>query len=148
MVSKSATYGNLWRVVREGRCRPRLGGRKSLIGLKVAARYSARWAKNQDGPGYIYSFKRPTAPLGYSSTASFRSIDGACASRLGSAHGRTARRLSCSSDGNMTNTGSYNIVRREGGTPYDVTGRTAMRVVFNQQRRYRCHRLTQGYSPS
>jgi len=56
-----STYGNLWRLMNEGRIAPDAWQRRFLeLALKVSgAVQAARWAKTSDGTGYIYSFNGP-----------------------------------------------------------------------------------------
>src|SRR5215468_9046750 len=56
-----STYGNLLRLIREGRLPNHTWERHYLeLALKVSgAVQGARWAKTSDGTGYIYSFNGP-----------------------------------------------------------------------------------------
>ena len=56
-----STYGNLWRLMNEGRVpEDRWQRRFYELALKVSgAVQAARWASTRDGTGYIYSFNGP-----------------------------------------------------------------------------------------
>src|SRR5438034_7006604 len=56
-----STYGNLWRLMNEGRVPEHTWQRRYVeLALKVSgAVQAARWAKTSDGTGYIYSFNGP-----------------------------------------------------------------------------------------
>src|SRR5207253_220095 len=56
-----STYGNLWRLIVEGRVPDDTSERRYLeLALKVTgAVQAARWSKTADGTGYIYSFNGP-----------------------------------------------------------------------------------------
>src|SRR5947208_12720306 len=56
-----STYGNLWRLMREGRI-PHVEREKQLyeLALKVSgAVQAARWTRTANGKGFIYSFNGP-----------------------------------------------------------------------------------------
>src|SRR5204862_2603458 len=77
-----STYGNLWRLMNEGRIRENRAERDFYeLALKVSgAVQAARWQKTADGTGYIYSFNGPQS-LFVDTIRSCRSL--AIAHRLG-----------------------------------------------------------------
>jgi len=145
-----STYGNLWRLAREGRFETsaaELAGWE--LALKVSGAVQAvRWTQTDDGDGFIYSFNGPHS-LFADTIRSLRSL--ALAHQLGHrlmgehdepigllerlvAHARTTAR--------------YNVYFGKGRDRYDVRGRVAHESLFNtNDGRYRCASTQQGYSP-
>jgi hypothetical protein len=145
-----STYGNLWRLMNEGRVpEDRWQRRLYELALKVSgAVQAARWATTRDGSGYIYSFNGPQS-LFVDTIRSCRAL------ALAHQHGHV---LMSERDERVnllqrlvehaTNTARYNVWYGEGRDAYDVAGRTAHECVFNTNNGdYRCPSTQQGYSP-
>jgi len=145
-----STYGNLWRLMREGRI-PFDSNEKNFyeLALKVSgAVQGARWTQLDAGTGFIYSFNGPHS-LFVDTLRSLRSL--ALAYRLGhvlmSEHderisllGRLVAHAQC--------TARYNIFYGIGRDAFDVRGRTVHESIFNlNDGHYRCPSSQQGYSP-
>jgi unsaturated chondroitin disaccharide hydrolase len=145
-----STYGNLWRLMNEGRIAEHAWERRYYeLALKVSgAVQAARWAKTADGTGYIYSFNGPQS-LFVDTIRSCRSL--AVAHQLGHAlMGERDQRISLLARlvEHATNTARYNVWYGEGRDAYDVAGRTAHECVFNTNSGdYRAPSTQQGYSP-
>ena len=145
-----STYGNLWRLMNEGRMADDPWQRRYLeLALKTSgAVQAARWAKTSDGTGYIYSFNGPQS-LFVDTMRSCRSL--ALAHQLGHLlMGERDERINLLGRlvEHAANTARYNIWYGEGRDAYDVAGRTAHESVFNAQTGdYRCPSTQQGYSP-
>jgi hypothetical protein len=145
-----STYGNLWRLMREGRIPPDERENDFLeLALKVSgAVQAARWTEAKDGCGYIYSFNGPHS-LFVDTLRSLRAL--ALANQLGHVlMGEQDRKISlldrllC----HARTTARYNIFYGEGRDIYDVPGRTAHESIFNcNDGSYRCPSSQQGYSP-
>jgi hypothetical protein len=145
-----STYGNLLRLMREGKI-PRREGEKNFceLALKVSgAVQAARWTKLADGTGFIHSFNGPHS-LFVDTIRSCRSL--AVAHQLG-------HRLMGEQDTKISllqrcvehavNTARYCVYHGEGRDAYDVRGRTAQEAVFNSTNGvFRCPGSQQGYSP-
>jgi hypothetical protein len=145
-----STYGNLWRLMREGRLAedPRERGLYELA-LKVSgAVQAARWRTTAGGPGYIYSFNGPQS-LFVDTVRSLRAL--AVAHVLGHAlMGEHDERISLLGRlvEHATSTARWNVFYGEGRDAYDVSGRTAHEAIFNvNDGSYRCPSTQQGYSP-
>jgi unsaturated chondroitin disaccharide hydrolase len=145
-----STYGNLWRLMNEGRIAEHTWERRYYeLALKASgAVQAARWARTADGTGYIYSFNGPQS-LFVDTIRSCRSL--AVAHQLGHAlMGERDRRVSLLARlvEHATNTARYNIWYGDGRDAYDVPGRTAHESVFNTNSGdYRAPSTQQGYSP-
>jgi unsaturated chondroitin disaccharide hydrolase len=145
-----STYGNLWRLMNEGRVREDSWQRRFFeLALKVSgAVQAARWAKTSDGTGYIYSFNGPQS-LFVDTIRSCRSL--ALAHQLG--HVLIAEqdeRISVLQRlvEHANNTARYNIWYGEDRDAYDVRGRSAHESLFNVNNgAYRSPSTQQGYSP-
>jgi hypothetical protein len=145
-----STYGNLWRLMNEGRLpEDRWQRRFYELALKASgAVQAARWAKTTNGTGYIYSFNGPQS-LFVDTVRSLRSL--ALAHQLG--HVLTAEQderidLLHRLVEHATNTARFNIWYGEDRDAYDVAGRTAHESVFNAKTgAFRCPSSQQGYSP-
>jgi hypothetical protein len=142
-----STYGNLWRLAREGRHDADAEGYE--LALKVSgAVQAARWQSTEDGNGYVYSFNGPQS-LFVDTIRSCRSL--AVAHLLGhELMGEHDQRISLLGRliEHATNTARYNVFYGEGRDSYDVRGRTAHESLFNpNDGRYRCPSTQQGYSP-
>jgi len=145
-----STYGNLWRLVREGKVpfNPREQETCELA-LKVSGAIQAsRWTGVADGLGYIYSFNGPHS-LFVDALRSLRSL--AVAHQLGHVlMGEGDCRISLLQrlliHGECT--ARYNVYYGEGRDLYDRCGRTAHESIFNtNDGSYRCPSSQQGYSP-
>jgi unsaturated chondroitin disaccharide hydrolase len=143
-----STYGNLWRLMNEGRIPD---GQRDFceLALKVSgAVQAARWRTTADGTGYIYSFNGPQS-LFVDTIRSCRAL--ACAHLLGHVlMGEQDARISLLDRlvEHATNTARWNVFYGEGRDAYDVRGRTAHESIFNvNDGQYRCPSTQQGYSP-
>jgi hypothetical protein len=145
-----STYGNLWRLMNEGRIAEEPWQRHFYeLALKVSgAVQAARWSSTSDGTGYIYSFNGPQS-LFVDTIRSCRAL--ALSHQLGHAlMGERDERISLLQRlvEHATNTARYNIWYGEGRDAYDVPGRTAHESVFNANNGdFRCPSTQQGYSP-
>ena len=145
-----STYGNLWRLMREGRI-PFNEREKDLyeLALKVSgAVQAARWTTIADGTGYIYSFNGPHS-LFVDTLRSLRSL--AVAHQLGHVlMGERDQRISLLQRllEHAATTARYGIYYGKGSDVFDVRGRTAHESIFNlNDGSYRCPNSQQGYSP-
>ncbi|MFK3982646.1 hypothetical protein ACI2K4_19995 [Micromonospora sp. NPDC050397] len=145
-----STYGNLWRLMGEGRIPADQGERHFYeLALKLTgAVQAARWRDTADGTGYIYSFNGPQS-LFVDTIRSCRA--------LGVSHllghvlmGERDERISLLGRliEHATNTARWNVFYGEGRDGYDIPGRTAHESIFNvNDGSYRCPSTQQGYSP-
>ena len=145
-----STYGNLWRLMREGKA-PSTDGDKHYceLALKVSgAVQAARWTDLPQGRGYIYSFNGPHS-LFVDTVRSLRSL--AVAHQLGHAlMGERDRRFSLLQRllRHALTTADFNVYYGKGRDGYDLAGRTAHESIFNlNDGSYRCPSSQQGYSP-
>jgi hypothetical protein len=145
-----STYGNLWRLMREGRI-PFNEREQDFyeLALKVSgAVQAARWTKTADGGGYIYSFNGPHS-LFVDTVRSLRSL--AVAHQLGHVlRGERDQSISLLQRliAHAESTARYNIYYGKGRDTFDVRGRTAHESIFNiNDGSYRCPNSQQGYSP-
>ncbi len=145
-----STYGNLWRLMREGRIplNPEVNVRHELA-LKVSgAIQAARWTSLADGTGYVYSFSGPHS-LFVDTIRSLRSL--VVSHQLGHVlMGEQDRKISLLERAvvHALNTHRYSVYHGEGRDAYDVRGRTAHESIFNLNNGvYRCPNSQQGYSP-
>ncbi len=143
-----STYGNLWRLTREGRIDD---GQLAFyeLALKLSgAVQAARWRNTADGTGYIYSFNGPQS-LFVDTIRSCRAL--AVAHLLGHVlMGEHDERISLLGRlvEHTRNTARWNVFYGEGRDTYDVRGRTAHESIFNvNDGAYRCPSTQQGYSP-
>jgi hypothetical protein len=145
-----STYGNLWRLAREGRFD---AGPADVdfyeLALKVSgAVQAARWRSTDDGTGYIYSFNGPQS-LFVDTIRSGRAL--ALSHLLGHVlMGEHDTRVSLLERlvQHAGNTARYNVFYGRERDSYDVRGRTAHEAVFNvNDGRFRCPSTQQGYSP-
>ncbi len=144
-----STYGNLWRLMNEGRI-PENKWERSFYELALKASgavQAARWAKTSDGSGYIYSFNGPQS-LFVDTIRSCRSL--ALSHQLGHALcGENDVRIDLLRRliEHATNTARYNVYFGEARDAYDVPGRTAHESLFNTNTgEYRTPSSQQGYS--
>jgi hypothetical protein len=145
-----STYGNLWRLMREGRI-PFHERENSFyeLALKVSgAIQAARWTRTSNGKGFIYSFNGPHS-LFVDTLRSLRSLG--VAHQLGHVlMGEGDRKISLLNRlvEHVEATALYSIYYGEGRDDYDVRGRTAHESAFNlNDGNYRCPNSQQGYSP-
>jgi hypothetical protein len=143
-----STYGNLWRLMNEGRI-----GEDDRhfceLALKVSgAVQAARWRTTAGGTGYIHSFNGPQS-LFVDTIRSCRSL--AVAHLLGHVlmgEGDARIELLNRLLEHAATTARYNVYYGEGRDTYDVRGRTAHESLFNvTDGQYRCPGTQQGYSP-
>ncbi len=145
-----STYGNLLRLMREGKIPPNADERNFYeLALKVSgAVQAARWTKLADGTGFIHSFNGPHS-LFVDTIRSCRSL--ALAHQLGHAlMGEQDARISLLQRlvEHALNTARYSIYYGAGRDAYDVRGRTAHEAIFNTASGvFRCPNSQQGYSP-
>jgi unsaturated chondroitin disaccharide hydrolase len=148
--SNISTYGNLWRLMREGRI-PFNEREKDLYELALKASgavQAARWTTIADGTGYIYSFNGPHS-LFVDTLRSLRSL--AVAHQLGHVlMGERDQPISLLERllEHGANTARYSIYYGKGRDVFDVRGRTAHESIFSlNDGSYRCPNSQQGYSP-
>jgi unsaturated chondroitin disaccharide hydrolase len=145
-----STYGNLLRLMNEGRIAEDAGERNFYeLALKVSgAVQAARWSRTADGGGFIYSFNGPQS-LFVDTVRSLRSL--AVSHRLGHAlMGENDVRIDLQERliKHAQATARYAVYYGEGRDYYDVRGRTAHESIFNvNDGQYRCPSSQQGYSP-
>jgi hypothetical protein len=145
-----STYGNLHRLVREGRI-PEERWEKTFyeLALKVSGAVQAvRWTQRNDELGYIYSFNGPHSVF-VDTVRSLRSL--AVAHQLGQVlMGEQDKEISLLERllQHAETTARYNVFFGEGRDAYDVRGRVAQESVFNVHNgSFRCVCTQQGYSP-
>ncbi len=145
-----STYGNLRRLMREGRIpHDEWEMRFYEMALKASgAVQAARWSDVADGHGYIYSFNGPHSLF----VDTIRTVR-----ILGLAHqlghclmGESDQRISLLERliRHARATAAFSIYYGEGRDAYDVRGRAAHEAIFNRNDgRFRCPSTQQGYSP-
>ncbi len=144
-----STYGNLLRLMNEGRTPENLWERNFYeLALKISGAVQARRWTSIPGGGYIYSFNGPHS-LFVDTIRSLRAL--AVAHRLGHVLmeendkripllGRLVQHARA--------TLGYNIYYGENRDTYDIRGRTVHESIFNtNDGNYRCPSTQQGYSP-
>ncbi|MDG4791007.1 hypothetical protein O7626_34740 [Micromonospora sp. WMMD1102] len=145
-----STYGNLWRLMNEGRIPADRAERDFYeLALKLTgAVQAARWRDTADGTGYVYSFNGPQS-LFVDTIRSCRAL--AVSHLLGHVlMGERDERISLLRRlvEHAGNTARWNVYYGEGRDSYDVAGRTAHESIFNvNDGSYRCPSTQQGYSP-
>src|SRR5436309_1791382 len=128
-----STYGNLWRLMREGRI-PHVEREKQLyeLALKVSgAVQAARWTRTANGKGFIYSFNGPHS-LFIDTLRSLRSL--ALAHRLGHVlMGERDQKISLLHRllDHAETTARFNVYYGSGRDAYDIRGRVAHESIFN-----------------
>jgi unsaturated chondroitin disaccharide hydrolase len=144
-----STYGNLWRLMREGKIPFNERERDFYeLALKISgAVQAARWSRTADGGGFIYSFNGPHS-LFVDTVRSLRSL--AVAHQLGHVlRGERDRSISLL-ERLLTHgetTALYSVYYGKGRDAFDVRGRTAHESIFNpNDGSYRCPNSQQGYS--
>jgi len=145
-----STYGNLLRLIHEGRLETNSAERKFYeLALKVSgAVQAARWTDLPSGLGYVYSFNGPHS-LFCDTIRSMRAL--AVSHQLGHrlrGEGDTEVCLLKRMLQHLETTIRYNVYFGEGRDAYDVRGRVAHEAIFNiKDGSYRCPGTQQGYSP-
>jgi unsaturated chondroitin disaccharide hydrolase len=144
-----STYGNLWRLMREGKI-PHHDWERDFyeLALKISgAVQAARWTAAASA-GYIYSFNGPHS-LFVDTIRSLRSL--VVAHQLGHVlMGERDQRISLlqRSLQHALTTAQFSIYYGQGRDAYDLPGRTAHEIIFNlNDGSYRCPNSQQGYSP-
>jgi hypothetical protein len=148
-----STYGNLRRLMREGRL-PANEWEMAFyeIALKASgAVQAARWSNTHGGGGYIYSFNGPHS-LFIDTMRTIRVLG--VAHQLGQALIAENDQRVCLLDRLVAHgltTAEFNVYYGEGRDGYDIPaqrGRTAQEAIFNcNDGRFRCPSSQQGYSP-
>jgi len=143
-----STYGNLWRMIKEGRLP---ADDLSLCELAIrcsGAVQAMRWSRTADGGGYIYSFNGPHS-LFADTMRTLRVL--ALAYQLGhvlKAEGDRSISLLERLILHARTTARYTVYYGEGRDHYDVRGRVAHESLFNpNDGSYRAPSTQQGYSP-
>lgn len=143
-----STYGNLWRLMGEGRIPEDRWERAFYeMALKMSGAVQARrWTRTING-GFIYSFNGPHS-LFVDTIRSLRSL--AVAHVLGHVlleeGDRRVSLLDRLRDHALT-TATYSVYYGEGRDSYDVRGRVAHEAIFNiNDGQFRCPNSQQGYS--
>jgi hypothetical protein len=145
-----STFGNLWRLMREGRLAPDPWERAFYeLALRCSGAVQAhRWIDLRGSGGYIYSFNGPHS-LFADTIRSLRAL--ALAHRLGQVlMGERDRPISLLGRliAHARTTAGYAVYYGEGRDAYDVRGRVAHESIFNvNDSSYRCPSSQQGYSP-
>lgn len=143
-----STYGNLLRLMNEGRIAEDGRGFYELALRVSGAVQAARWTRTADGGGYIYSFNGPHS-LFVDTIRSLRSL--AISHQLGHVlMGENDMRIDLQKRliQHAEATARYAVYYGEGRDFYDVRGRTAHESIFNvNDGQYRCPNSQQGYSP-
>ncbi len=145
-----STYGNLWRLMNEGRIEENGWERACYeIALKCSGAVQARrWTTLKSGEGFIYSFNGPHS-LFIDTMRTLRSL--AVAHLLGHV-------LKDENDTSVSllerllihakTTAKYAVYYGEGRDSYDLWGRVAHESIFNlNDGNYRCPNSQQGFSP-
>lgn len=148
-----STYGNLWRLMGEGRIE-RGDRERDFYELAIkcsGAVQASRWSKTADGIGFIYSFNGPQS-LFVDTIRSCRVL--ALAHKLGHVlMGEQDEKISLLGRliEHATSTARWNIYYGHGRDAYDtpaLRGRTVHESIFNTSNGvYRCPSSQQGYSP-
>ncbi|MDG2385324.1 MAG: glycosyl hydrolase [Pirellulaceae bacterium] len=145
-----STYGNLLRLMREGRIA--FSEREQdlyELALKASgAVQAARWTATSENQGYIHSFNGPHS-LFCDTIRSLRAL--ALSHRLGhTLWGENDLQISLLERliQHATATAKYNVYYGEQRDTYDVWGRVSHESIFNVTNgQYRCPSTQQGYSP-
>ncbi len=145
-----STYGNLWRLMREGRLEGNERERQLYeLALKCSgAGQAMRWTHLANGEGYIHSFHGPHS-LFASTMRSLRAL--ALSHHLGHAGmGERDEQISLLRRlvEHARTTAKWAVFYHTNRDVYDVRGRVAQESVFNvNDGTYRCASSQQGYSP-
>jgi unsaturated chondroitin disaccharide hydrolase len=144
-----STYGNLWRLMREGRIPLNERERDFYeLALKCSGAVQAsRWTFVTSGEGYIYSFNGPHS-LFADTIRSLRSLS--LSHQFGHVlMGEKDEQISLLKRlaEHARTTAKWNVYYGSGRDAYDVRGRTAHESLFNvNDGSYRCPSTQQGYS--
>ncbi len=145
-----STYGNLWRLMNEGRSAQNPAERDFYeLALKASGAVQARrWTCTADGGGFINSFNGPHS-LFADTIRSLRSL--ALAHSLGhflmDEQDERVSLLDRLFD-HLVSTARYSVYRGQNRDAYDIRGRVAHESIFNTiSGEYRCPNSQQGYSP-
>lgn len=143
-----STYGNLLRLIKEGKIYPNEWGKNFYeLALKASGAVQAnRWSKIRDG-GFIYSFNGPHSLF----VDTIRSIRVLMLAHLLGHYlpGENDRHISLLERGidHLLATAKYSVYYGKGRDIYDEWGRTAHESVFNMNDgNYRCPNSQQGYT--
>lgn len=145
-----STYGNLWRLMREGRIPhdPREQDFYELALKCTGAVQAARWTPISNGSGFIHSFNGPHS-LFADTIRSVRALT--LSHQLGHVlMGERDAKISLLQRAleHMRTTAEFAIFFGEGRDAYDIRGRVAHESIFNtNDGNYRCPNSQQGYSP-
>jgi unsaturated chondroitin disaccharide hydrolase len=145
-----STYGNLWRLMGEGRIPENAWERNFYeLALKNSGAVQAdRWTPINDGGGYIYSFNGPHS-LFADTIRSLRAL--ALSHQLGHVlMGEKDRRISLLARliEHAQTTARFTVYYGAGRDFYDQRGRVAHESIFNtNDGSYRCPNSQQGYAP-
>ena len=144
-----STYGNLLRLLREGRL-PQGDWERHFyeLALKVSGAVQARrWSPTADGGGYLYSFNGPHSLF----VDTIRTVRALCISHelghsmMGDNDLTTSLLQRAVEHGKAT--ARYAIYYGDGRDSYDDWGRTAHESIFNvNDGNYRCPNAQQGFS--
>lgn len=144
-----STYGNLWRLMREGRI-PQNDREREFYELALkcsGAVQASRWTFISNGEGYIYSFNGPHS-LFADTIRSLRALS--LSHQLGHVlMGEKDEQISLLKRliEHARVTAKWNVYYGAGRDSYDVRGRTAHESLFNvNDGSYRCPSTQQGYS--
>jgi hypothetical protein len=145
-----STYGNLRRLMREGKIPENEWERYFYeIAIKASgAVQAARWTNVYDGRGYIYSFNGPHSL--FSDTIRSCRVLGLAHTLGHSLMGEGDQSISLLERliQHAETTATYNVYYGEGRDTYDVRGRVVHESIFNvNDGNYRCPSTQQGYSP-
>jgi hypothetical protein len=145
-----STYGNLRRLMREGRIPHTAAELETCeLALKASAAVQAfRWTPVADGGGFIYSFNGPHS-LFSDTMRSLRVLAlGVQLKHPVLAENDRPIDLLQRLVGHARSTAQYNVYYGEGRDAYDVRGRVVHESLFNaNDGNYRCPSTQQGYSP-
>lgn len=146
-----STYGNLLRLMCEGRIQERNGTTPEFCQMVLSvsgAVQAARWTPLPDHLGYIHSFNGPHS-LFIDTMRSLRSL--ALAHSLGHVlMGEQDEKVSLLARllQHAETTARYTVYWGQGRDRYDVRGRTSHESIFNiRNGSFRCPSTQQGYSP-
>lgn len=145
-----STYGNLWRLMNEGRIPENPWERHFYeLALKTSgAVQAARWSSTSNGFGFICSFNGPHS-LFVDTIRSLRAL--ALSHKLGHVlMGEQDKPISLLERliHHARNTARYNVYYGTGRDAYDERGRTVHEAIFNMRDgQFRCPSTQQGYSP-
>jgi unsaturated chondroitin disaccharide hydrolase len=145
-----STYGNLWRLMNEGRIQENEWERNFYeFALKVTGAVQAsRWSPTSNGFGYIRSFNGPHS-LFVDTIRTLRAL--AISHKLGHVlMGENDKPISLLERlvFHARNTARFNVYYGTGRDSYDMRGRTVHEAIFNiTDGNFRCPSTQQGYAP-